>query len=141
MPFVPPSSLAIVGTVTVTDTLAESLLATIAANTTGAAKDATVQRVNIATSDTALALLAPDVEEFDYTTLLKAVNTNLATLNTTLGSVVTNTAQLATTQPVSVASLPLETGAATEATLKRVERAVDDMAMTIVVPEILEDGS
>ena len=97
MTFVPASSLAVVGTVTVTDTLAESYLSTIAANT--------------------------------------------ATLSGALSTLTTNTAQLAGTQPVSIASLPLPSGAATEATLKRVERSVDETALQQFAPEVLDEGA
>ena len=132
MPFVPPSSLAIVGTVTVTDTLAETLLATIATNTTGVATDATLRRVQIAASDTAINTLAPEVEEFDYTHLLEVLATNTSGLATLAATIAANTAQLATTQPISVASLPLPAGAATEATVKRVERGVDDLFIQVM---------
>ena len=43
----------------------------------------------------------------------------------------------AVTQPVSVASLPLPTGAATEATLDRVKRAANDLALAATVDDDL----
>src|SRR5690242_1159477 len=141
MTFVPSSSLAVVGTVTVTDALAESYLATIATNTTGVASEATLKRAERAMDDVALATFAPEMEDADYRNLLEALITNTATLSSALATLTTNTAQLATAQPVTVASLPLPAGAATEATLKRVERAADDLALAVIAPEVLEEGA
>ena len=141
MPFVPPSSLAIVGTVVVTDLLAESLLQTIATNTTGVSTEATLKRVERATDDVALSTFAPELEEADYRNLLEAMIANTSTLTSALATLTANTAQLATTQPVSIANPQLPAGAATEATLKRVERAMDDVAVTLIAPEVLEEGS
>lgn len=54
MVFVPASSLAIVGTVTVQDLIAESYLSTIVTNTGLAATDATLKRVLSAANESAL---------------------------------------------------------------------------------------
>ena len=141
MTFVPASSLAVVGTVTVTDTLAESYLSTIATNTTGVATEASLVRAQRAMSDVALATFAPEMEDADYRNLLEALIANTATLSGALSTLTTNTAQLAGTQPVSIASLPLPSGAATEATLKRVERSVDETALQQFAPEVLDEGA
>ena len=63
MVFVPASSLAIVGTVTVQDLIAESYLSTIATNTGLAATDAQLKRVLSAVNDTALYTILADDRE------------------------------------------------------------------------------
>ena len=135
MPFVPPSSLSVVGTVTVTDTLAETLLATIATNTTGVSSEATLKRLERAADDVSLSTFAPELEEADLRNLLETLITNTSTLQTALTTLTVNTAQLATTQPVSVASLPLPAGAATEGTVKRAERALDELFIQVAMNE------
>jgi hypothetical protein len=49
------------------------------------------------------------------------------------GSAVTQPVSIAATVPVSVASLPLPAGAATEATLGKVRDAANDIALTAIV--------
>ena len=63
MVFVPASSLAIVGTVTVQDLIAESYLSTIVTNTGLAATDAQLKRVLSAVNDTALYTILADDRE------------------------------------------------------------------------------